>query len=732
MGRLAAVRDASGTKFFDYDNLDRLTAIAKAFGEGAPTHAVGFDYKLDGTLRSIAYDPPGTDADETVTYDYDAAGWMRSITSSYGGVLASIDTYDDVGRPKSIRYGTTGMVRTQDYQPGTGWLQRIALTQGSNSQAALDLRYSQYDDVGNVQRIDDFTGLEPTATTPKTRYEYNHDLLDRLTSAKATSLPNSQGQQYQFSYDYNSLGNLTREKDQSSGTSTWYSGTQDGSLADAVCHIGNSPSPSARANCAFQYDSRGNLAQEKTSTGDIKRSFSYWATRRLRRASLPDGTSVEHVFDGVGGLATIQVTQPEGGSSQVRLLDDLIEDTDGVIRKHYYFSGRLGSRVGGAGSDLTYYHTDHLDSVRVTTSGATVQQRLAYLPFGKVDQGQTVASNVGGFGFTGQRTENAVGLLQFHARHYDPQIKRFIQPDPLSVAAGGSDANDAFGYAANSPINMVDPAGLQPENPCSLTGTCSSVPDPVGTPAGGGAGAGGTAPNYNTAGSTNTPNGSQSDMLPRGGQKARPPWYYRIIPGALEGWEIDHGADADSGRRLEGWELHTRALKGASWMLLTLATSGRGAQIRLGVSGEAGAGMAVTQLQAAGAGGAGSGLGLGMAMIGGRTGGGTLLRTGWGLLSRAGRYGVETYNSLARTLAHSGLEAHHLIPGRFADIFKVGWGKMPSIAVTHAEHRIFTKAWYDAVPYGTTATKTYIQAQARQIYRNYPRILNALKSWGYL
>ena len=55
--------------------------------------------------------------------------------------------------------------------------------------------------------------------------------------------------------------------------------------------------------------------------------------------------------------------------------------------------------------------------------------------------------------------------------------------------------------------------------------------------------------------------------------------------------------------------------------------------------------------------------------------------------------------------------------------------QMASIAVTPAEHQVFTNAWRAAIPYGQGtkgATVEQVLAVARSIYSNYPAILQGL------
>jgi hypothetical protein len=104
-------------------------------------------------------------------------------------------------------------------------------------------------------------------------------------------------------------------------------------------------------------------------------------------------------------------------------------------------------------------------------------------------------------------------------------------------------------------------------------------------------------------------------------------------------------------------------------------------------------------------------------------------RRGLKALSKADDFGIKSFNDLKRSIKGTGLQAHHLIEKRFADVLGVHPNKMYAIAVTKAEHHVFTSAWRKAIPYGqgtANATQQQIQNTAKQIYKDYPDILNAL------
>jgi hypothetical protein len=85
--------------------------------------------------------------------------------------------------------------------------------------------------------------------------------------------------------------------------------------------------------------------------------------------------------------------------------------------------------------------------------------------------------------------------------------------------------------------------------------------------------------------------------------------------------------------------------------------------------------------------------------------------------------------ALIAVLRGTGLQAHHLIEQRFVRVMGPP-GNMASVAVTRAEHQIFTNLRRRAIPCGPEgtglATRGQVEAVAREIYANYPAILEAL------
>jgi RHS repeat-associated protein len=61
--------------------------------------------------------------------------------------------------------------------------------------------------------------------------------------------------------------------------------------------------------------------------------------------------------------------------------------------------------------------------------------------------------------FTGQRLDTT-GLYYYGARYYDPQIGRFISPDPTIPDPKNPQALNRYSYCINNPFKYIDPSGL--------------------------------------------------------------------------------------------------------------------------------------------------------------------------------------------------------------------------------------------------------------------------------
>ena len=117
-----------------------------------------------------------------------------------------------------------------------------------------------------------------------------------------------------------------------------------------------------------------------------------------------------------------------------------------------------------ANGDKLFYIKDHLGSTRVVVNeSGTVVESHDYFPFGLQMPGRSFLSN--GLTkelFTGKELDGETGWHNLGARPYDAIIGRFPSVDRL---ADNWLSWSPYNYTLNNPMNLVDPTGLQPEDP---------------------------------------------------------------------------------------------------------------------------------------------------------------------------------------------------------------------------------------------------------------------------
>lgn len=90
----------------------------------------------------------------------------------------------------------------------------------------------------------------------------------------------------------------------------------------------------------------------------------------------------------------------------------------------------------------------------LTDDAGTVRTQYNYSSFGETTQTGEQSDN--SLQYTGRENDNT-GLHYYRARYYDPQLKRFLNEDPIGFRGG--DVN-LYGYVGNNSINRRDPLGL--------------------------------------------------------------------------------------------------------------------------------------------------------------------------------------------------------------------------------------------------------------------------------
>jgi RHS repeat-associated protein len=245
-------------------------------------------------------------------------------------------------------------------------------------------------------------------------------------------------------YGYDENGNRT------SITSQGVTQTAAFDEQDRIEHLGST---------TYTFDANGALSEKRAPAGTTH--YRYDLRGNLRELTRPDGRVIAYSTDGldrrvarsVDGVATSQWLYADA----LRPIAEL--DANGNLVSHFVYGARLNVPDLIVRGGRTYrIVSDLVGSPRlvIDTHSGEVVQRLDYDPLGRVLRDTNPGFQP--FGFAGGLYDPDTVLVRFGARDYDAETGRFTQKDPAQFGGG----SNFYAYAANDPINYVDPAGESP------------------------------------------------------------------------------------------------------------------------------------------------------------------------------------------------------------------------------------------------------------------------------
>jgi len=257
------------------------------------------------------------------------------------------------------------------------------------------------------------------------------------------------------SYSYDAVGNLITKSD--TGTYTY---GQNGAGPHAVTSINGTLN--GVTNPTFIYDANGNLI------GGAGRSIDYTSYNKPSQI-ISNGQTVNFSYDPNHGRV-IQTTEDTTTVYVGSSYEQISNTTTGMItHKHYISAGGGTVAVYTYESDLTsntrYLHADQLGSIdTITDEGGSVVERLSYDPFGQRRQSNWQdatgpITSLTPYGYTGQEHIEEVGLIHMNGRVYDPQLGRFVSPDPFVQFPHSTQGMNRYTYVNNNPMILTDPSG---------------------------------------------------------------------------------------------------------------------------------------------------------------------------------------------------------------------------------------------------------------------------------
>ena len=377
---------------------------------------------------------------KTLDYDFDRFGNREKLVLKEGETEVFANTYIHNEQEQlthlyesptqfiRFMYYPTGRLKAKDF-PGElvqaeydyfddGNFKTIAYKKSDDT--VLNSYAYNYDNVGNVDDMTDLQGL----------HDYGYDKVYQLASATHPSLPAE-------NYTHDSVGNRQISTDHSD----WI--YDDNNRLKAYNGV------------SFEYDQNGNTIK-KTENGSVI-NYHYDYANRLRQVDLPDTRVAKYAYDYLGR----RLIKDVDGVVTWYLYDEftLLSELDrfGNLVSRYTFAPNSFDTLSLRTEGLTYYYqTDHTESPRkMTTTDGEIAWSAKYTSFGEVsvEPSSTITNNLR---FTGQYFDSETGLHYNYHRYYDPEIGRYLTPDPIGLDGG----INLYSYAGNNPINAIDPNGL--------------------------------------------------------------------------------------------------------------------------------------------------------------------------------------------------------------------------------------------------------------------------------
>jgi RHS repeat-associated protein len=143
------------------------------------------------------------------------------------------------------------------------------------------------------------------------------------------------------------------------------------------------------------------------------------------------------------------------------------EGASGVSPSRVYVHGGRTDEIVASwagGNWIQHQYDAQGNCIMLTDIGGNILEQYDYDAFGYPyfysSTGQQLTSSTTGnrFLFTGREWIKELRLYDYRARMYQPELGRFLQPDPQEFTAG--DYN-LYRYCHNDPVNRSDPTGLE-------------------------------------------------------------------------------------------------------------------------------------------------------------------------------------------------------------------------------------------------------------------------------
>ncbi len=460
---------------YSYDALNRMTEAEDN------DYSVQLTYGVRGLTSSVYQESQqyvsGSAYTKTVTHTRDAVGNLATLT--YPSGLSLSYSYNDIDRLSAVSDGTNTIasfgyigtrLKTIEFQNGTtqtntygGLRQDLTSIEHETSTPSTILRLDYgYDDVHD--RLYERHGASGSSGDA-----YEYDKAGRLVTAwmrsDTPSDPTSDAYVQKIDYDYDDVGNRTAVAVTPYGQgaeSTAYTSNslnQYGHVGDVYPTHNDNGSLTFDGVLTYEYNYRNLICRVKNGANTVA-TYRYDALGRRVEKSVSGGGTERYIYAGGEVVATYDGSnnwrqnfafgQGIGTALMLEQADVLDYDGDSntsEVTRSFYHRNALGSVVEITDmnqEEVVSYSYDPYGSMTITVGGTPQQAD----PMGQH------------WGFARGFSDEESGLWYFRSRYYSAALGRFLQRDPIGLAAGAN----VYEYSYSAPSVWTDPLGLTPDD----------------------------------------------------------------------------------------------------------------------------------------------------------------------------------------------------------------------------------------------------------------------------
>lgn len=431
---------------YNYDLYDRPISKTQLNKWGATTVkplTVSYSYSIGGKLNSITL-PSG----RKINYKYDIGrtGHLVSVDVANTTLINNIN-FNPAGEMTGWSWGNGGRYYWAN-DPALNDLVIFVVNRDRNNNSTFDLLYG-YDRDGRIRKkTTDFSKVD----------DFDYDPAGYLNS-ETRSVNGSQI--YNVTYSYDNNGNrktlrATGTHQQAASTVDYgYNGNRLSSLIKNGVNeplryynpAGNIGELIGRYSSAQSYDGAGRLAWERGNNG---KEWDMRYNHKNERTLLGDNTGSN------GGPWLVSTVRQFVYDEESHLIGEY--DSNGTALVEYIWLGDQPIAVimgSGALAKLYYIVNDAQNTPRrlIDPSNDSVVWAWDSTAFGVAPPNiELVKFNLR---FPGQYYDSHSGLFYNHNRYYNPELGRYMQPDPIGLEGG----TNPYSYAYQNPLTYVDSTG---------------------------------------------------------------------------------------------------------------------------------------------------------------------------------------------------------------------------------------------------------------------------------